>query len=257
MGPVQSWWRLVLWLVFWQWIFRFDRTLCCEESWQKCKVTTIFLFLSYFFLCSQRYRARSLLAVQKSTEGIVLPPEDVAAEIVRIFHTPGLIPEDSELMRCICRPKMFPSDVTGWYDFLFLLYMMFIVGNLFLKKRIFREADSNSKTSTGELAPLSSLVRRIFATTVFPNMVRTGHWIETNDKGKLFFINLIGDIQVSRVIRHVLMRHDEDVGARENKIFIFSKSSGNWASVRRQGCGAHALSRRFPCVWHVYQIIFD
>ena len=72
--------------------------------------------LPYFFLFPQRYRTRSLLAIKKSTDGMVLPPEDLAAEVVRTFHTPGIIPEDSELMRCIRSPKMFPSDIVGWYN---------------------------------------------------------------------------------------------------------------------------------------------
>ena len=102
---------------------------------------------------------------------------------------------------------------------------LLVVGNLFLKKRIFREADSNPVTVAGEPTALASLVRRVFDTAVFPNMVRTGHWIRTDDRKKLFLFNLIGDIQVSRVIRHVLMMHDRQSGARQDGRFIFEENN--------------------------------
>ena len=80
-------------------------------------------------------------------------------------------------------------------------------------------------TVAGEPTALASLVRRVFDTAVFPNMVRTGHWIRTDDRKKLFLFNLIGDIQVSRVIRHVLMMHDRQSGARQDGRFIFEENN--------------------------------
>ena len=40
-------------------------------------------------------------------------PQDLREEIVLTFHTRGSIPEESELMRSIARPKRFPDNVPG------------------------------------------------------------------------------------------------------------------------------------------------
>ena len=72
---------------------------------------------------------------------------------------------------------------------------------MLLKRLIFREADCNSVSSTGIRGPLSALVKELFETTVFPNMVRTGHWITGNRHKKSWYVNLLADVQVSRLIR--------------------------------------------------------
>ena len=107
---------------------------------------------------------------------MVALPQDVREEILRTFHTEGYIPEESELMRSIASPKKFPDNAQGQYRTT-LPYRKHSSWqeNLFLKKRIFREADSNPETSTGEPTTLASLVRHVFESTVFLNMVRTGH----------------------------------------------------------------------------------
>ena len=42
-------------------------------------------------------------------------PQDLREEIVLTFHTRGSIPEESELMRSIARPKRFPDNVPGQF----------------------------------------------------------------------------------------------------------------------------------------------
>ena len=74
-------------------------------------------------------------------------------------------------------------------------------GDLYLKRKIFREADSNSEAATAVHGPVAALVRKVFETAVFPNMVRTGHWIVGGGHRSCWYINLIADIQVSRLIR--------------------------------------------------------
>ena len=47
-------------------------------------------------------------------ERIVMPTEDTINQVLNVFLTPGKIPEESELMSSISKPKLFPYDTKGW-----------------------------------------------------------------------------------------------------------------------------------------------
>ena len=66
-------------------------------------------------LSESRYAERNLLAFPGRKDTTVALPQDLREEIVRTFHTRGSIPEESELMRNIARPKRFPDNVPGQF----------------------------------------------------------------------------------------------------------------------------------------------
>ena len=146
----------------------------------------------------------------ENCESFTLPTEATVNQVLKIFLNTGYIPADSELMESISPPRKFPIDREG---------------DLFLKKKIFREADSNSE------GPLAALVRTLFETTVFPNMVRTGHWLTGDNHKKKWYINLVADITVSRLIRLVLfgilMSGDSEFDFRHILLVHDAKTSGS------------------------------
>ena len=46
-------------------------------------------------------------------EQVMMPSEDTINNILDVFLTPGKIPEESELMSSISKPKLFPYNEKG------------------------------------------------------------------------------------------------------------------------------------------------
>ena len=85
-------------------------------------------------------------------ERAVTPTEDTINHVLDVFLTPGKIPDDSELMNSISRPKLFPYDTKGeQYIGRRPCLKNKLSENMVLKRLIFREADCNSVASSGTL----------------------------------------------------------------------------------------------------------
>ena len=80
----------------------------------------LLLLITQFF---PRIARRSSLG-QSSVENVsdvILPTEELIDEVLNVFFTPGLIPEDSQLMQAILPPRTFPEIEQGYKAFFFVI----------------------------------------------------------------------------------------------------------------------------------------
>ena len=60
-----------------------------------------------------RTAERTRMTAARKHPSVILPTEELTKEVLSVFLTPGVVPDDSELMECISPPRKFPCDRQG------------------------------------------------------------------------------------------------------------------------------------------------